>query len=176
MAVRAIYFIKDNTLYEKRIEVPWEKECSKVNRIVSKIILDNSKDIPHPCLDLSSSSGYTKELSLYNIKSNKGQSVKELWDTLDNSKDIELMPPGFHELIYIASLNERQLNLILCGGSFYDIYFNPTNKHRGSIARACACLKLLYKQNKLDYVLDYNMFLWWYYANCSCPTLWDKSK
>lgn len=174
MATRVIYFEKDNILYQKRIEMSQVDGYAYLDKTsVSNAILDKSLDVPQPCIDVSSNTRHMRELSFYNVKSDKGVAVKDLWDSISSCKDIEFLPPGSYELIYLKNLTERQIMIILNTGSFYDIYYNPTS-NKGSVARACACLKLLAKQHKLDYILDMNKFLWWYYANCSHPVRWDN--
>ena len=175
MAARVIYFEKDNILYQKRVDIPWGETDSIDRTEVSNSILNESAGIPHPCIDVSSSARHMKELSVYNVKDANGHPIKDLWDMLGRCKDSEYLPPGSYELIYIKNLTERQIMIILNTGSFYDVYYNPDTL-KGSPAKACACVKLLAKQNKLDYVLNPNTFLWWYYANCSHPIMWDNKE
>ena len=172
MITRVIYFEKDNILYQKVIDL--EADINEIDKVsLSTIMLDNSVNIPQPCIDISSNARHMRELSPYNVKCVTGQNIKEMWDSLDKCRDKKDLPPGSHELLYIKSLSERQAYIILNTGSFYDVYYSPRGD-KGSPAKACACFKLLAKQNKLDYILDMNKFLWWYYANCSHPIRWDN--
>lgn len=172
---RGIYFVYNSQLYRKTVDVPWDKDCPKSSRIMaSQELFGNVPKHVQPSLDVS---GYaptqlTKSYSLYYVKSDTGTSLKEVWDTLDKSKEAEFLPPGSKELLYLRSLDERQVLCALSINSFYDVYFNVKNKS-GSPAIALCALQLLYEQHKLDYLDDMNKFLHWFWVNCQHPIEWN---
>ena len=171
MVQRGIYFVRNNILHVKTVEVPWDKDSMEVNKaICSEEIFKSALPFMQPCIDVSSASSLriSKSLSVYGVKDNNGDSIKKSWDILDKSKDIDFMPPGSYDLLYLSCLNNRQVAYILSIGSFYDTYFNSSRK-KSSPAIACAALQLLYSQNKVDYLGDMNMFLHWYFHNCQFP-------
>lgn len=171
MVKRGIYFVRDNQLFVKTVEIPWDKESMEVNKTYgSEEIFKQALPVMQPCVDVSHASALraTKQLSVYNVVDSNGRKIKESWDMLDNSKEVDFLPPGSYDLLYLSSLNEFQFRYALSVGSFYDTYFNP-DKKKSSPAIACAALQLLYKQNKVDYLNDMNKFLHWYYVNCRFP-------
>lgn len=178
MAKRCIYFIKDGMLYKKTFEVSWDNDSMTVNKtFCSDYIFKQSDKFMQPCVDVSGASDIQlhKELTIFGVKDNNGNTISKLWDILRNNTNQSLLPPGSYELIYLKNLNERQLNFALSVKSFYDIYHNP-EKYTPTPAKALAALQLLYNQGKIDYVNNIEMFLWWYMINCDNPAEWVNIK
>lgn len=176
MTKREIYFVRNNQLFKKTIEVIWDKESMDVNKFIcSEELFKSALSFMQPCIDVSSSSGIFKcrNLCPYYVKDDNGSTVHDMWDILYKHKDREFLPPGSFDLIYIKCLTEEQFMYAMSKNSFYDIYYNSKNKET-SCAKALAVLKLLYGQNKLDYILDMNKFLHWYWVNGACPMEWNE--
>lgn len=176
MTKREIYFVRNNQLYKRTVEVTWDKDSMEVNKkICSEELFNAALPFMQPCVDVSSSSGIynCRNLSPYCVKDENGNSVHDMWDILSKHKDRKFLPPGSFDLVYLKSLTEEQFIYAMSKNSFYDIYFNSKTKETCS-AKALAVLKLLYGQNKLDYILDMNKFLHWYWVNGSCPMEWTK--
>lgn len=174
MAVREIYFVRNNQLFKKTVEVTWDKDSNEVNkRICSEELFKAALPFMQPCVDVSSASPLynSRGLCTFFVKDENGNPVSKLWEILDGHKDRDFLPPGSYDLIYLKSLTYQQIAYALSKGSFYDIYFN-SKKKKTSSAKALAVLQLLYQQNKLDYIGDMNKFLYWYWINGANPVEW----
>jgi hypothetical protein len=174
MAKRCIYFIKNNQLYTRTVDVQWDKDALEVSKILCRKEIESSVlSFMEPCIDVSSASGIyqARNLATCYVKDSKGNPMRDIWKLLDDSPYKDYLPMGCHDLLYLTSLSEKQIDYALSQGSFYDLFHNP-DKTPVCNARALAALQLLYKQGKIDYVTDRNMFLHWYYGNCSCPVEW----
>lgn len=174
MAKRCIYFIRDNILYKKTVEVCWDADAMVYNKVsCSDELFKSALQFMHPCIDVSPSSEIWRCRSLcsYQVKDINGLTVNKMVELLESSTDKEYLPPGSYDLLYIKSLNDKQFNFALSVKSFYDIYFNP-EKNVFSPAKALAVLQLLYNQDKLDYIYDMKKFLHWYYINARNPVEW----
>jgi hypothetical protein len=178
MANRCIYFVRDNQLYKRTIDVIWDKDSIDVNKIIcekemQKIILPFMR----PCVDVSSASHeyIARSLATCYVKDKRGTAVRDTWKKLDENPEADILPPGAHDLIYLSNLNEQQVWYALDQNAFYDIFHNP-DKQKTCSAKALATLQLLYVQNKLDYIEDANKFLWWYFINCQFPLEWVYKK
>lgn len=171
MAKRCIYFAINNQMYVKTFDVSWDKDSMEVNKLIcSEECFNHAEKFMYPCVDLSSGS-QGRALSIFEVKDDNGITVKEMWDKFDNNSNRDYLPPGCHELVYLSSLTEKQIGLILCYRSFYDLYHNP-DKRSHSPAKACTVLQLLYKQRKIEYISDANKFLHWFWVNCRFPIEW----
>lgn len=165
---RCIYFVKDNTLYKKTVSVHWDTNNLELNKLIcSKEIYDQIDKELLPTLDVSSTSRMFvgTKLNIYNVKDDSNNSVKQMWDTLKKHPDCEYFPPGAFELLYLHSLTEEQFTYAITRKSFYDIYHNPKT-HNPTASKALASLVLLNGQNKLDYIMDMEKFMYWYMMNC----------
>lgn len=174
MAKRCIYFCHGNQLYKKTIEVNWDMDSIKVNKVMcSEEIYSSAEKFMQPCIDVSSaSSSYiARQLSTFNVKDEQGNSIHNLWKVLDNHENKDMLPPGSYDIVYLKNLSEKQISLIVSAGSFYDLYHNP-EKQNTSSAKACAALQLLFMQGKLEYIDDMNKFMHWYMMNCYHPLEW----
>lgn len=171
MAKRGIYFVKGNQLFVKTVDIMWDKESMSFNKaMASEEIFKAALPFMQPCIDVSHASSlwYPKMLSTYNVVDDNGNKCKDMWDALDASQQVEFLPPGSYDLLYLRSLTELQVAYGLAVGSFYDTYFNREVK-RSSPSIALCALQLLYGQNKVDYLDNMNMFLEWYWHNCRIP-------
>lgn len=177
MTSRCIYFIRNNQMYVRTVEVDWDKDAIEVSKTLCQSAIDNAVlPFMEPCVDVSSASRIYQARSLATcyVKDSNGTTVKDIWKRLDAGVDREFLPPGCYDLLYITSLNEAQVSYALSQSSFYDTFHNP-EKSSACNAKALAALQLLFKQNKVDYIEDMNKFLWWYYVNCRYPLEWlDK--
>lgn len=174
MVKRCVFFIRDNQLYKRTIEIPWDKDNLELNKAlyvkeIQKLVLP----FMEPCIDVSTmSNNYTaKGMATCFVKDSKGSTVKEIWNTLNSNIEAELLPPGCHDLLYLTSLTDKQVYFALSKGSFYDAFYNP-DKGGTCNAKALASLQLLYKQGKVDYIEDMQRFLHWYFINCQFPNEW----
>lgn len=165
---RCVYFVENNTIYKKTVEVHWDPNNLKLNKVLcSKEIYEKVPKEFLPTLDVSSSSimFVGNKLSVYNVKDDSGNNVRQMWDTLSKHPDKDYFPPGAYELLYLHSLSENQFYTAITKKSFYDIYHNPTT-HKPSASKALASLLLLNSQGKLDYIMDMQKYMYWYMMNC----------
>lgn len=176
MSKKCIYFHKNNIMFKQTVEVSWDTEAMKANKILcSKEIKDKAYNWLPLVTDVSSSPiRLHKSLSIFNVKDSNGISVKDLWDILKSKTDINMLPYGSFDLVYLKNLNSKQLNYALCNMAFFDIYHNP-DKDTPTASKALVALQMLYNQGKIDYIEDMHKFLHWYYANCSCPIEWNEA-
>lgn len=177
MVKREIYFVNHGQLFKKSVEVTWDNDSMILNReVASAEVFSNSPSWLQPCVDVSSGSiSLFRTLSIYQVKDESNNSVSDLWKLLDGSKDVDMLPPGAYDLIYLSNLSERQVQVALSVRSFYDIYYNSSKK-KTSPAKALCALQMLYYQNKLDYLADMNKFLYWYFINCQYPLEYCESR
>lgn len=177
MAKRCIYFVRDNQLYTRTADVSWDKEAIEVSKELCRTELQKLVlPFMEPCVDVSSASGIysARSLATCYVKDSHGDTVKDIWKRLDGSIERDMAPPGCHDLLYITSLDYKQVCYALSQKSFYDTFHNP-DKSSTCNAKALASLQLLYQQGKVDYIEDMNKFLWWYFVNCQYPLEWiDK--
>lgn len=162
-------------LFKKTVETSWDVDSMTVNKsFVSKEMFDAAEDWMQPCVDVSSFSiRMFSQLSVFNVKDDNGNKVYDLWKVLDSSNEIDYLPPGSHDLIYLSNMTTQQIGTALPIRSFYDIFFNSSKK-RTSPAIALCALQMLWQQNKLDYLNDMYKFLHWYYINCRFPIEYCK--
>lgn len=176
MAIREIYFARNNQLFMLPVEVSWDSESKDVNKkFCSDEMFSHALPFMQPCVDVSSASGIyrCKQLSPYYVLDENGKNVHDLWKIFDGHKDRDYLPPGSYDLIYLMNLSQQQIEYALSKGSFYDIYYNRKKKVT-SHAKSLAVLQLLYQQNKLDYIYDMNKFLHWYFYNGNLPIEWTE--
>ena len=167
MTKRCIYFIKDNQLRVKTIDVDWDKDAMETSKVLCRRKIEASiEDLMLPCVDVSTASlcYRGKNVSTSFVKDSNGNSIKDLWKLLDSRPDKEFLPPGSYDLIYLANLNEQQIEFALSQNGFYDMFYNP-DKGVTCNAKALAVFKLLVGQGKVDFIGDMNKFLWWYWVN-----------
>ena len=117
-------------------------------------------------LDLSSNSWIARQLSMFNVKDEDGNSVYDIWKGLYEVPK-EDIPLGMFELIYILCLSKEQLKLALSINAITDSKYNNIK-----VMRAIMAVNLLYKQRKIDYITNIKKFLYWYWANCSYIVRW----
>ncbi len=176
MAKRCIYFVRNNQLYKRTANVEWDMDDLETS-VRNCNIAFNELLLPfmEPCINVSTGSevSITRNMATCFVKDDDGSTVKSLWKKLDLSIGMEFIPPGAHDLLYITSLSEEQVLYTLGMSSFCDSFHNP-DKYPTCSAKALASLKLLYMQNKVEYIEDMNKFLWWYWANCQYPLEYIK--
>lgn len=155
---RCAYYVDKNFVYRKEFMIPWsedKKEWYSYNRL----FLDNlGKDLS-PCSDTTfyATSMNGKNLSLFK------DGREQLREIIDKQSYV----PGIFEYFYISTLSKDDIRFIVYNKSFYNIFQNP-DKQPFSEALACATLKCLINQNKLDYLKDKQKFLHWAFINISC--------
>ena len=165
---RCYYFVSNNTLYKKTVEVHWDPNNLDLNKVLcSREIYDQIEDEWLPTLDVSPSSVMFagSKLSIYNVRDDSGNNVRQMWDALNKHPDKEYFPPGAYELLYLHSLTEKQFCQAITKKAFYDIYHNPAT-HRPTASKALASLLLLEGQGKLDYIMDMQKYMHWFMMNC----------
>ena len=178
MPTRCLYFTRNNILYYKPFDIIYDKEAFDYTKVeCAKRVRSQLESWMPPLVDVSGvlSTYLQKTLSIFNVKDSNDRDIKTAWELLGNSEGKEYLPQGAYELVYLSNLNEQQLLFALCPKVFFDFYHDP-DKVNPSPAKACASLQLLYGQNKLEYLEDYNKFLHWFMSNCARPVLWSESK
>ncbi len=171
MVNREIYFVDHGQLFKKTVEVSWDNESMAVNKAMcSEEIFSYAERWMQPCVDVSTANSIPtfRRLSIYNVVDSGGNKIADVWKMLDRSKDVEYLPPGSYDLLYLSAMSESQRMFSLSIRSFYDTYFNSKKKSYSPAIALCA-LRLLYEQRKLDYLDDMNKFLHWYFINCRFP-------
>lgn len=176
MVQREIYFVRHGMLFKKTLEVTWDNECMTLNKeFTSGEIFEHAESWMQPCVDVSTANRIKmfKPLSIYQVKDGSDNPVSELWKVLDSSKEVDLLPPGSYDLVYLSNLSERQIGIALPIGSFYDTMYNSSRKKTSPAISLCA-LQMLYAQNKLEYLADMHKFLHWYFINCRFPLEYNE--
>lgn len=157
---RCAYYVDKNQIFRKEFTVPWHED-TKEYYSYNTVFRDKLGVDLCPCSDTTyyATSMNGKNLSLF---SNRREHIRSV---IDEQKQLGYIP-GLLEYLYISTLTKDDVNFILYNKSFYNIFQNP-DKQPFSEAVACATLKCLVQQNKLDYIRDKHKFLYWAYVNIS---------
>lgn len=165
---RSIFFMKNNQLYVKNVEVHYDKDATN-NKQVIKDIENQIDSFLMPSVNLSSCGAFRqgRSLSSYSVKMSNYDLCLADYAKAYYKENADNAMPGLCDYWYLNGLTEEQVQFILASKSFYDIYYNPDRDEvKWCPARACVALQMLNYQNKIDYIGHLNDFLYWYWVNC----------
>lgn len=163
---RSGFYVKDKELYRKDVWVDWNLETPKdYMYIYTGKIKDALGYDLYPIVDTTSySPNYLgKKLNSYWNKIN-GVPCINMYNDWKEQCDPDGNVQGVFEYIYYLALDESNLNFIKSINCFSNMFYNP-DKNNTCDAKACAILKLLIQQNKLDYINNIEKLMYWTYCN-----------
>ena len=163
---RCGFYIQDNQLVRKDVWINWDMDTRKEDRYVYIGKIKDALGLElNPIVDTTSvSPNYLgKKLNAYWNKID-GESCIKVYNGWKEKCDPDELIPGVFEYIYYTAINDANVRFIKTVKCFTNMFFNP-DRQKTCEAMACALLKLLIGQNKLDYVQDVEQLVYWIYVN-----------
>ncbi|MBQ2885949.1 MAG: hypothetical protein IJE43_19685 [Alphaproteobacteria bacterium] len=166
---RCFFYIENNRIVSQYFEIEWMEELTYAFRNTVVYAIESNVPKKHlPATDVTSSSQYRdiRDMNVFSVKYPKTNlNFYQYWNTvIKNIYEEADEIPGLFSYLYLNCLSADDIDATLKYNCFYDIYYNPKKKYN-SVALTLIALKLLIKQNKLDYLRDMNKFMYWYYCN-----------
>lgn len=162
MARRFAYFVKNNILCYKFVDITWDLGFNREakHEYVRRMIDALGKDVGRACDVTTGSPVYdTRILSPVFVKVHKSNMSVEDWV---NAKIPEDTPHRFELPIvhyaYITGLTERNLTTISQYDCFFDVFTNPDKGLYNTQAYLVGMVKWMMLNDKMGLILDYGKF------------------
>jgi hypothetical protein len=162
MASRCYYYVEDNCVKCKAVEIKWD--CgfdieAKHLYIDSILVLIPDKYKPAADFTTASPVWIARSCSPHLLVDENYQKFDRIYGETDVS-------PELHDFRYFKCLSGDQLQFIDSMNAFVDVFHNPFSKGFHTQAHSLAVLKLLRQQGKFDEMMsDYEKFSKWWTEN-----------